>query len=208
MSLQIPLTYEVAIEELKKRENLIASLKSGIGTPRGQIDISSSLKQSSIGQQKQASENYIILQKTNRSNISNFLLLKILFQFKNDNNTDFRIVEGISIFKEHIQPLWEHEENKNGCMIQCKFVDINQDLIDNIFFKILTTVLSDEFKFYEQTNGFRFSDKGNVKKSSIRLEIWFNFAENNVIKDDVQKYFEDILNEFWNNPTIIWRNFK
>ena len=56
-------------------------------------------------------------------------------------------------------------------------------------------------------NGFRFADKGNTKKSGVRLELWFDKLLDSEFTS-VKEHFTEMINRKWTNPVLIWKPHK
>lgn len=44
--------------------------------------------------------------------------------------------------------------------------------------------------------GFRWVEKGGIKKSGVRLEIWFDKLDENTT-NDIKNYFTDLIRNRW-----------
>jgi hypothetical protein len=77
------------------------------------------------------------------------------------------------MFKEGIHPSWEDESNVLGCSIQYNFNFISNDIIDNIWRKMLVDTASGELVGYKCLNGIRILEKFSPSRK-IKVEFWYN----------------------------------
>ena len=108
-----------------------------------------------------------------------------------------RQIESVCLFKEGIHPSWEDESNIQGCSIQYNFNFICNDVIDNIWRKMLVDTASGELIGFAHLNGIRILEKFSPSRK-IKVEFWYNTnvqedkAEYQLLLDHNLAYFQSI----------------
>ena len=84
-----------------------------------------------------------------------------------------KTVDGLILFRNGIEPKWEHSENKNGCSFSLEIRDLTAEQIDQIWQNLAVGLVGENFPFSGCVNGVRFLDR--LKKLSlIKIELWLS----------------------------------
>ena len=120
-------------------------------------------------------------------------------------------LDGIILFKNGIEPKWEHPQNHFGCHHECNLVDINSEETDQIWHNLVFALVGETFPFMQYINGVRFLDR--VKKfKSIKIEVWISVGFKSIreeseehmkhalIIDSIEAKLAEIINRTINFP--------
>jgi hypothetical protein len=94
-----------------------------------------------------------------------------------------REISAVSMFKNGIEPKWEHPVNSFGGEIQCKFSEhkpfnttISTEELDKMWYLLVLCTISGKFSAHKYITGIRIVDHTNpdIGKIGFRIEIWFS----------------------------------
>jgi hypothetical protein len=94
-----------------------------------------------------------------------------------------REISAISMFKNGIEPKWEHPINTHGGEVQCKFTEnkqfntiISTEELDKMWYILVLYTITGRFSAHKYITGVRIVDHTNpdIGKLGFRIEIWFS----------------------------------
>jgi len=116
---------------------------------------------------------------------------------RNQSNGQSVAIDAIMIFKEGINPEWEHPMNANGGHFQMQLKpSMGGGQIDELWNNIVLGMIGGTIEHNELITGVRLVDKlsGPKNANAIRIELWFTKYENQPAVNALRKSMEKIMN--------------
>jgi len=122
-----------------------------------------------------------------------------------DGDTEEKIVDGLFIFKQGIEPKWEDPANQRGCTIWLELLNLNAISINKFWKDVVFAIIGQNFPFSDYVNGFRILDRMK-KHRSIKFELWLacgvgglkvgseEYTRNNKIINEIIDYTYMLVN--------------
>ena len=122
-----------------------------------------------------------------------------------------RQLEGWSVFREGISPLWEDSMNADGgeFFIRSSGSQLSVQQLDEFWEQTVLGMIGETLDPGGEICGARVVDKSKHKGPAYRLELWFR-RNNPQIGDDMKQRFSSCLAEVNNGrvPKLDYRNHK
>jgi translation initiation factor 4E len=126
-------------------------------------------------------------------------------------NFEDRQLEGWSVFREGISPLWEDSMNADGgeFFIRSSGSQLSVQQLDEFWEQTVLGMIGETLDPGGEICGARVVDKSKHKGPAYRLELWFR-RNNPQIGDDMKQRFSSCLAEVNNGrvPKLDYRNHK
>ena len=103
-----------------------------------------------------------------------------------------REIASLSLFRQGIDPKWEHVDNSNGGEFALRNFNNTED-IDKMWEILSVYCIGELFEHSDQITGIRVVDSSipTSKRVLHRIEIWFKSLQ---YKDHIEKFFRKLLN--------------
>ncbi|CBK21627.2 uncharacterized protein [Blastocystis hominis] len=113
-------------------------------------------------------------------------------------------IEGQSIFKLGVEPLWEDPINENGGELRVTLNVTTHKTLAKFWESIVVLMIGGSLIDCEEICGARILDKSKPKRKIIeyRLEIWFKDWSNEKFKEALKSRVLDICKEYDYKPDI------
>jgi hypothetical protein len=115
-----------------------------------------------------------------------------------------KIVDGLFMFKQGVEPKWEDALNQKGSDIWCELPGLDSASIDRFWRGLLFALIGENFPHHEYITGFRILDRMK-KHRSIKFELWIScglvghrpgseeYQKHQTIIDEITKYLHQII---------------
>ena len=90
-----------------------------------------------------------------------------------EQDAEEKVVDGLFLFKENIEPKWEDPVNQKGCSISLDIYNLPGENIDKLWRDMTFATIGQNFPFSENVNGFRILDRMK-KHRFIKFELWMS----------------------------------
>jgi len=115
-----------------------------------------------------------------------------------------KIVDGLFMFKQGVEPKWEDPANQKGSDIWCELAGLDSAAIDTFWRGLMFALIGENFPHNEYITGFRILDRMK-KHRSIKFELWIScglvghkhgseeYLKHQQVIDEITKYLHQII---------------